>query len=516
MVHLVKKFLKKNNYNDKDEEFETSYLSHPNYPSLYALTDTLNLIGVENIAARIPKEQFIELPQYFISMLDNNFILVNKKENYVEIESLKGKKTKLSFDDFLNKWSQIVVAIEPNEKIANKTNQNKTKWYLFLLPCITLLTLSIIINPHTLYSAILLFTSILGVGIGYFIIQEKLGTTNEFTSKICNLGNNTSCDSVIKSTKGEISKWLDLSDLTILFFGTNLFTLVINPNTFKVISFLSLLSIPVVIYSFWLQKIELKKWCALCLSISFIIILQSLVNVVIVAPFQFNLNNTLFYILSLTIVVSIWFTLKAFLFENKDLTDDNNKLKRFKRNFSIFNSLTKKITFLENFDTLNGIQFGDSKAINKLTLFLSPSCGHCHTAFKEAYELQQMYPEKFSFEVLFNINPENNENPFRSIVESLLLIHSLNPEKAKEAIIDWHLHRFEIDKWKDKWLINTSNNEDIIYEIQKQYGWCFVNNFNYTPIKIINQKLYPQDYSISDFKYFINEVEEETFFLSHK
>ena len=508
MIHLVKKFLEINKYNEEKQDFENSYLSHPNYPSLFALTDTLNLLGVENIAARIPEEQFIELPDSFISMMDNDFVLVNKKESYVKVENSKGKKSKLSFEDFLTNWNQLVVAIEPNEEVETKQTKSYSKWYLYSLSCIILLTLSLAINSHTFISGVLVVLSLIGNILGYFIIQEKLGIDNNFASKFCSITTNSSCNSVIKSTNGVINKWVDFSDLTILFFGANLFSLLLNPNTISVITNLSLLSLPILIYSIWLQKIKLKKWCALCLSVSFIIFLQSLVNVFIVAPFQFNLSNTLFYALSLIIIGLIWFSFKNSITDNKKLTEDNHLLTRFKRNFSIFSSLLKPVPSPANLEKLNGISFKKSEETVKLLLFLSPSCGHCHTAFKDAYEMYLSNPEKFSFEVLFNINPDNNDNPFKEIVNSILTINTYDTKKAEAAIIDWHLNRLELEEWKAKWSANN-NDANVYNEIQNQYNWCLENNFNYTPIKIINQKLYPQDYTLGELKYFINEIAEE-------
>lgn len=511
MIHLVKKFLEINKYKDQKEEFENSYLSHPNYPSLFALTDTLNLLGVENIAARVPKEQFIELPDNFISMLDNDFILVNKKESYIEFESSEGKKNKLSLDDFLINWNQLVVAIEPNEISKTKLNNLYHKWYLYLLPCFILFTISVTINSYSFISGMLLTLSLIGNILGYFIIQEKLGIDNVFASKFCSITTNTSCNSVIKSSKGKINKWVDFSDLTILFFGTNLFSLLINPNTVFIITNLSLLSLPILAYSIWLQKIRLKKWCTLCLSISFIIFLQSLVNLFVVSSFQFNLKNTLFYIFNFIIIGLIWFIFKSFITENKKLIEDNHQLKRFKRNFSIFNSQLKPIIFPDNLKNLNGIIFKKSEETVKLSLFLSPSCGHCHTAFKDAYELYLSNPEKFSFEVLFNINPKNNDNPYKEIVNSILTINTYDSKSAIEAIIDWHIHHLNLEKWKEKWSVKD-NEMNIYNEIQNQYNWCLENNFNYTPVKIINQKIYPQDYALSELKYFINEIMEEKLF----
>ncbi len=110
--------------------------------------------------------------------------------------------------------------------------------------------------------------------------------------------------------------------------------------------------------------------------------------------------------------------------------------------------------------------------------------------------------------VLFNINPENNDNPYKAIVENLLEINNTFPEKAVEAISDWHIHKVGLEPWLKKWKVGSVSMK-INQQIQQQYDWCLENEFNYTPVKIVNGKLYPNEYSIGDLKYFINDFSEE-------
>lgn len=158
---------------------------------------------------------------------------------------------------------------------------------------------------------------------------------------------------------------------------------------------------------------------------------------------------------------------------------------------------------------MEGLHFGDSNAAIKLTLILSPSCGHCHEAFKEAFELVSKFPKKIFLKVLFNINPENDQNIYKVVVESLLVINNLIPEKIEEAIFDWHVQKMELQEWKEKWIVEFIDMKSA-EQIHKQYNWCLQNGFNYTPIKIVNKKLFPKEYEIEELKYFLNDFSEES------
>ena len=72
MQSLIKTYLTHNNYISKINEFEDVFLSHPNYPSLLAVTDGLTTANIENIAAKVPFKHFSELPITFIAELGSN------------------------------------------------------------------------------------------------------------------------------------------------------------------------------------------------------------------------------------------------------------------------------------------------------------------------------------------------------------------------------------------------------------------------------------------------------------
>ena len=506
MVNLVKKYLDINGYQFNGNDFKESYLSHPNYPSLYAVTDTLNLLQIENIAARIPKEQFIELPDYFLSMVDGEFALVHKKATNVEMETIKGSFLKLSFDDFLNKWNQLVIAVEPNLISKSKHNTTYINWYSYLLPCIALIALSLFFNSYGLREILFLSTSIFGLIISVFIVQEKFGIKNEVVSKLCSLNTSTSCDAVIKSENSIINKWLSFSDLPLLFFATSMMSIIIQPiSSGFLVGFLSLLILPIIGYSIWMQKVKIKKWCVLCLVVSFIIVCQSLFFGFTTTSFSKTITsiNSLVLLFVALIITSSWFLIKPMITQKLKVENEVNELKRFKRDYRLFKFLSKDIKEVDEFNKLEGIQIGNVNTEVQLTIIISPSCGHCHTAYQDALALVKNYSQRISLNVLFNINPENIDNPYKIVVESLLAINNVLPEKVEEALSDWHIKKMELAVWKQMWIvedITTSVNS----QIEEQYNWCLKNQFNYTPVKIVNNKLFPKEYELNELKYFLD------------
>ena len=510
MVNLLKKYLHKNGYGNQKEAFEDLFLSHPNYPSLFAITDSLDVLSIENLAIKVPKEQFIDLPESFLALYNGNIVLTKKTNKSVIIENDTEKQQKLTFNEFLSGWEEVIIAIEPNVNPILKKEMTNTKWGFFILPFIALVLVSTTFMNYNLNSIVLLSTSIIGFILSVFIVQEKFGIKTELTSKLCNINPNVSCDSVIKSEKSEINKWIGFSDLPLLFFSISILSILIQPEfSNKIVAFISLLAVPAIAYSIWLQKFEIKKWCVLCLAVSFVIVLQSVVFTLgNETGFNYVITDFRIFIFSTILLSSIWFSLKPIIQNKIKFEKEANELMRFKRNFDVFQFLSKDIEEYDDFEKLTGIEFGNKNAATQITLILSPTCGHCHKAFEEAYALFQKYSEKTHVTILFNINPENEDNTFRIVVETLLALNEQDPEKAKEAIIDWHINRLELENWKRKWIIESPHLL-INKQLQNQYYWCLKNEFNYTPVKIINNNLFPEGYEIKELKYFINNFLEE-------
>ena len=508
-----------NKYYDQKELFEEAFLSHPNYPSLYAVTDTLSYLAIDNLAVKVPKDQFAELPEYFLSVYKGELAMIKNDNSVVLVENEKGKRLTITSDEFLREWSQIVVVVvESNINVKSFQIKNSySKWGLYLLPVVLLVLLSTFSFNFSVFSFSLLGLIIIGLLVSVLILQEKFGIKSELGSKLCNVSAQASCDSVIKSDKSKIFNGLSFYDLPILFFGINFLALLADPNNSSLLIVgLSLVSIPFLGYSVRLQKAILKKWCLLCLVISLIILLQGIfvfLNSESLSNFTFS--NSFGYIQSSILIISSWFFIRPIIERNIQLKDELNVYKRLKRNFKVFKSFSKKIEVHEGFEKLKGIQYGDVNARVKLTLFLSPSCGHCHKAFKDAKDLFEKNKSNVYLNILFNVNPENRDNEYLSIVETLLALNALNKEMAKEALEDWHIKIMNLTEWKEKWSL-SSYDMIVNNQMMRQYEWCLANKFNFTPVKVINEELFPNEYELIDIKYFLNDFEEETTTLKIK
>ena len=508
MVNLVKKYLNQNGYANQQQDFEETYLSHPDYPSLLSITDSLNVLQIDNVVVKIPMEQFVELPGHFLTFYQDEFGLIKKTNSYVQIESENGKKRKVNFNDFLSKWNALVIAIEPNVAII-KPSKFSSFWYSFFLLCIAFFLSSVYYNRPTVPSLLLLASSLTGVVLS-FIISQKAEIVGPLFSKIFRLGKDFNDQEVVGASTGMISNWQHFFEVCLLFFGTNTIALLISPMEFsKTLFLLSVLALPVLLFSIGFQKVKLKKRCVvLCLLVLPLVIVQIMVSSITIPSNPFTLKSGFIYLVMGAILFLVWHNLKRLVTALASLKSENAALKRIKRDYNVFSALSKEVPFLEGLDKLTGIKFGNQTTSFKLSLFLSPSCGQCRTVFAEALYLLERFPEHCSFEVFFNLNPDNTNNPFKIIIECLLTINAYDSAKAREALMEWYINKEALELWKQKWMVNALDLK-INDEIDKQYQWCLTNDFNYTPVKILNQEVYPQEYELRELKYFLNEFVDE-------
>jgi len=115
-------------------EFEIQIQSHPDCPSLLAITDILCFFNIENGVLQIDSSQIELLPDSFVTILneknkDVQFYFIEKKgEKYTYEGSTKNSISKTELE---SQWSGIVLLIEKSE-INEISKLKSNKWFLGL------------------------------------------------------------------------------------------------------------------------------------------------------------------------------------------------------------------------------------------------------------------------------------------------------------------------------------------------------------------------------------------------
>ena len=289
----------------------------------------LDHFNIENVAADIPTnvETLLQLPDCFIAQINtdqgNDLVSIEKKGPNYTIFNTENKKEKISEENFLKKFTGIIVAVEQNENETQISESSNIGKYITLTTIVLLASFVAYQNTTSWYTVIFLLLSIIGIITSIAIIKQELGLKTTLGDAFCSGGDDKKdCDAVLTSKGAEVFKGYKLSDFSILYFtGLSLLTFfqISNPA----ISFtISLFAIPVTLYSLYYQYAVVKKWCLLCLSIVAVLWIQALV------PIFTNTYLTDFITFDFVVLGLIALSTIVAWSYIKPLFTDNHKLKR--------------------------------------------------------------------------------------------------------------------------------------------------------------------------------------------
>ena len=186
------------------------YGEHPHKYNLYGLSKMLTDYGLENRSYKITeKEKLYQLDVPFIAHTGSDFVVVTKFLDQKVYFIWNGKKQSASFEDFLSKWTGVVLLAETNEKTIEPNYERNRKSELFnnlqhyiLYSLICILGLILYFN-HSLYTnlglTLLLIINLIGIFIGFLLVAKQINAKSNYADKICSLFKQSDCNNILFS-----------------------------------------------------------------------------------------------------------------------------------------------------------------------------------------------------------------------------------------------------------------------------------------------------------------------------
>lgn len=486
------------------QEFYFQFNSHPNYPSALAFSDTLNFLGLKNDAYELDKEYWSELPEEFMALVDNSFSLVKKKGEDFTIYSDKVKT--LNKEELYQNSGDFVLLFE-------KTEHVKTTSFFNFKPFIYLVFGMIILYSFlqfAWYESIFNVLSLLGVYISLELFNQKFGQESAVVNNICggtaNAVSQSSCSKIFSSDKTNILG-LKLSDFSLIYFLGITFAGLIFPQAQFILRITALISILVILYSFYVQVFIEKMLCRVCLVIIFVLLAQ-----IAISSLYFNWGPSLAVVFISVIVFISLFFMTAFLnnliTQKEELKKSNAKNLRFKRNYDVFK---RELLDKEKIDfTYNQTFFlGNRDAKLHISVVSNPYCGFCKDAHKILEDLLSQYPDEISAQLRFNYSDARADEKYTQLISDFLRIYKSKPQNDfLKAVETWFKNKNE-DEIKRK--AGAENLEDLSGIIQMTTENSSAG-ITFTPVFIINGYQFPDKYDREDIHYFISElIDDEDF-----
>jgi len=509
-------YLKSTKINHDEQEFKFQFKSHPDYPSLLALSDTLSFFNIVNGAIKVNSSEIEQLPNNFLAKLNRNnndlLYVENKGDDFYVINEPSKKKELISKEELIKLWGGIVLLVENDETNTLKAKPKKLN-YILITSCLLLLVAVLWQMYYSLLNVLFYIFPIIGFMFSLGALIDVFNTKSELLDKLCKATTTSNCETVVNSSKWKVLEKFSFSDLSITFFSSQIIALFIMGlagnylDYFTIQGLLLLFSIPIIILSIYYQGYIEKKWCPICLSISAVILLELVYIIVGFNSILFTLTKVFSYILYAFIyivILMIWYALKNILTNNNQLKEAELKANRFKRNYTIFkNTLISKpkISLPQN-----TIILGNKNAALNITIITSPFCGFCKEPHYMLENILKKHERNIAVKVLYNFNMnESKDENLKLLYRTLFYINQQKGDLAFNAAMkSWYKNK-DIKKWLSKYSYEL-NTKEIDLVLETQYKWCIENQFNFTPSLFINGYKYPEAYDISDLPYYIEEL----------
>lgn len=513
MRQLLEKYLRQTNHlSISTTDLALQLVSHPDHPSVKAITDTLDYFGVENLAVSVPKDSISELPRHFLALLNekggNEIVLTTQLGNRIKLEYEGSNVEKPSREKFIDQWTGTCIVIEP----AARKEKLQKSFDVKVLSIVGVSVLLIAAGIHSLNSAglFVLGLSLAGVYLSYLALNEELGQNNKMVARMCSsLGNSSGCKAVINTKSGTLPGGILLSDLSFSYFAGYALLLALFGFNVSYSALLSLAGIPFLLFSLYQQAWALKQWCALCLGIGLLMVLHA-VFVFYELAGVILLPVDIAYFTKATMVLSVAFAVvmvaKPWAVDHLQLGKTKFEFLKFKRNQNLFTTLLHQHKLSEPFLVREAeIVFGAKDPTVVLTMVSNPLCGYCVAAFKAYDKILSVQSNKVQIRLILSVPISQLENPATQIALRLLEVYyETGPKAAWLMLQNWFDNR-DVDGWmtahgraaKPSMWFST-------LEIHK--NWCDKNDIRYTPATVIDGYLFPKEYFVEDLPLLIGDL----------
>jgi uncharacterized membrane protein len=435
----------------KDLEHELN--SHPDFPTLKAVSDVLEKFGIENVPVRLSPEELKELDSPYLAYIKksghNELAYVKPLENgriEYKCESESVKEEKLA--TFATIFTGIGVLLDLKNLSTPPINSNRLKERLLFKSIISLsfasiiafLVISLYNNSLGLFSnfpsTLLFATKSLGLALATALVIKDLGESGSLFDKVCKVGRLADCNTVLESRFATIYGWLKWSDVGFIYFLSGL--LLLANGNLGILTLLSLAAIPYALVSLYQQVFLLKKLCLFCLGVVTMLLTEFSLSISSIVNISLTSNELIYSFILIGLTGAFYLIIKALFLSEKTQTELEWRYNRLKRIPEVITEVVKRETPLIMPDMpIDSLSFGYSGAdALKAHVFLSLHCGHCGRLFSQLNE-QLNKGQKISIELFLNFDPRNGHQ-IDFAEEFLKRYWQNNAQTAWEALGQWY------------------------------------------------------------------------------
>lgn len=510
MEKLFSQYLHEKKVRVSTAHFESLVLSHPLYPSLVSVTDVLDRLGIPYRAFKIDYKELNDLEFPYILHLN----VGGRKFVYID-----GKKTLQMHKNKVGSINGIVFRIgESNLRTVQERERHFLKEKLsekLLYTTFSSLALLIIMALFKSFSWInlaLMSTSLVGLITAYAVVLRELGVKVPIVQGFCGGNGDSKCDNILNSKKFKMFG-VKLSDAVMVYFLfqclfiTLGLTLSLYYNAIVLIlASISLLTIPIVLFSVYFQHFKAKAWCRLCMVVDVVLVIQSglLVHLVFITDWKFSAFEIISYfgfaILTFIINGSLIMLIKQKREGMTSMEMDIAQYGRIVHSDSVFTSLLTSGSAIKMTPLDQEMLIGKPAAVVKIIMASNLDCNPCRHEYKQLMNLLSAYPDLVNVSIRFVFTLANGKATTHLMQYWLSNIYQKPHQLAetKKLIDDW-FDQMSFDKFRKSYPLAGEEMEDqAAHLVGLHQAWIKESEVIQTPDFFINGFRLPKQYHLRD------------------
>lgn len=508
METTIKQFLRKLNCDVSSRYLNYVIKSHPDYPSLLAISDSTRNLGVKNEVVRMKGTD--------LSSLSFPFLVVNESKSksvYSENLFLIDSEKKLSKYDLLTNDDEYVVLLAKRYSGANHTTHEKWLSYdkKINIAAATLISVfiigSLVIAFYKSYWNILFIsvTSWLGLALGVLVMAKEIGLMNNLLNKLCRTSDSMDCEKTIQSKVGFMGiKFTDATMIYFLFQTALLFAITLLPNAhwnipMNYLAMISLGALPAALFSLYYQAFITKKWCRLCLYVDGVLFIQFIGLLKYLENFSFSYLWLFLTSILLPLVIATHFLIKFLILRQNSLDSYTQPFKALRVKYSkdVFSHLLLEQPLINESHFDHEFYMGNPGGIVKILMVTNLYCGPCRESHFKLHKILQLYPMEIGVRLRFVQSKDNVSIPY---LLNYWVENEINTiQGGSQLLHDW-FQEWNLEKFAEKFPLKKTVNVGDKLQTQHE-DWLKLNEIKYTPTFYINGRKLPPNYSIDDLIY---------------
>jgi uncharacterized membrane protein/thiol-disulfide isomerase/thioredoxin len=494
---------------------------HPDYPSLLAISDVLTNFNIDNDAFRLTGDELQSLPGPFIvhgRTKGGEFMmlhLIDADQAIVSTEKLN--KHKLTRENFDKLYGGVALIADAPESVTNKPKVGSF-FSAIRIPAIAvscLVILSLLIGFNADFGAgvtwpwmILSLAKSIGLIVSVLLLVQALDKNNPLIQVLCTAGGKKADCSAILSSKAANAFWgYSWSEIGFFYFaGTWLLVLFGGSAVvWKALLLLNIISLPYTFYSIYYQARVAQQWCTLCCTIQALLWVEFIpllnANLPLNFGFPVQLKDISILIVCLLSPVVLWAMLKPLFLKAQQLQPTKDQLRRFKYNTELFNLMLNDQPKYAMPDERWSIVLGNVEANTIITMVTNPYCPPCAKAHRLLDELLEQKGNVQARIVFSTLNRDDDERT--PVARHMMALYKKGNENfIRQAMHDWYNEKQKnFEAWAKKYPVDIDETQ--FYKLDNQRDWCNLAEVKATPTLLLNGRVLPSVYQLSDLKYML-------------